>query len=160
MMENRYLFRGRRVENGQWIAGYLWKSKNCYISNDTHDLIVVDPATVGQCTGVSAVKSYRGDKPEDLLIYEDDIISFFVEKTFDPHAINAGKAVGAVYWDDGTERERNLRRPQFKVNVISQDDFASIPWCEFYKCEIIGTVHDKGRGAWNDGGGINNAMAN
>ena len=29
---------------------------------------------IEQCTGLSAVKSYRGVKPEDLLIFEGDII--------------------------------------------------------------------------------------
>lgn len=27
-----------------------------------------------QCTGLSAAKSYRGDKPEDLLVFEGDIV--------------------------------------------------------------------------------------
>ena len=86
-MDNRYLFRGKRMGSSEWAVGYYRKG---YSSVGTADLIEippadpdsvycckeVDPDTIGQCTGLPAKKSYRGDKPVDLLIFEDDIAEF------------------------------------------------------------------------------------
>ena len=86
-MNERYLFRGKN--DGEWFIGSLHV---CSKTNHHHiigkfagdevaeinlvynDVVEVDPATVGQCTGLSAIKSYRGSRPEDLLIFEGDIV--------------------------------------------------------------------------------------
>lgn len=71
-MEDRYLFRGKRIDNGEWVEGDLVHS--VYKINDVcvgqygnevgmHE---VDPSTICQCTG-------RNDK-NDKLIYENDIM--------------------------------------------------------------------------------------
>ena len=36
---------------------------------------IVDPATVGQCTGLTAAKSYRGTESWDLMVFEGDIVN-------------------------------------------------------------------------------------
>lgn len=83
---NRYLFRGRRLDNGKWIMGYY--AFNGWIDADSeqhqrHQIIPdyasalygyeVDPSTIGQCTGLLAAKSYRGESEADRLIYKSDI---------------------------------------------------------------------------------------
>lgn len=77
------LFRGKRVDNGEWVEGYYYESKisGCFILspkikvrkkdgvviNDSFEVAKVIPETVGQCTGLT---DKNGQK-----IFEGDIIS-------------------------------------------------------------------------------------
>jgi len=84
-MMDRYLFRGKRLDNSELVLGFLMVPINrphtdlhiLPLSTETEkycrNYYEVDPATIGQCTGLSAKKSYRGERPEDLLIFEGDI---------------------------------------------------------------------------------------
>lgn len=52
-----YKFRGKRIDNGQWVYGYLFKIwDKCYIlwgtTNDGPNMTEVDPETIGQYTGL------------------------------------------------------------------------------------------------------------
>lgn len=69
-MEDRYLFRGKRKDNGEWIQGYLygiWERRYILwgMTNDIPNMVEVDPSTVCQCTG--------GKDKNSKLIYENDI---------------------------------------------------------------------------------------
>jgi len=82
-MLNRHLFRGKRLDNGEWVQGNLvenWQFGNNFIPAvirprqiEFHQdytqksyALEVDPATVGQCTGLC-------DKNETI-IFEGDIV--------------------------------------------------------------------------------------
>lgn len=79
-MEDRYLFRGKRIDNGEWVQGHLitdeQDEKKCFIAyifgtdedGQPHDVdsALVDPQTICQCTGL---KDKNGK-----LIWENDIV--------------------------------------------------------------------------------------
>lgn len=76
-MENRYLFRGKRIDNGEWVEGYLSypfctkKGNESYYFYAKDSLgffcrCVVDASTICQCTGL---KDKNGK-----LIWENDIV--------------------------------------------------------------------------------------
>ena len=71
-MENRFLFRGKRKDNGEWIFGNLIQTDDGvyiiqnYVPQHLIKNYEVDPATVCQCTGLE-------DKNGNL-ICENDII--------------------------------------------------------------------------------------
>ena len=97
-MENRYLFRGKRIDNGEWVEGNLiqnsdaedgWeaiiipaKNSNMFTKHIKHgygDLgyenwYRVDPSTICQCTGLK-------DK-SGKLIFENDIMEAHIDEDF------------------------------------------------------------------------------
>ena len=75
-MEDRYLFRAKRKDNGEWKEGFLLKRWDGLwiftIDEKFADLII--PSTVCQCTGL---KDKNGK-----LIWENDILSGHIDDEF------------------------------------------------------------------------------
>ena len=78
-MEDRFLFRGKKIDNGEWIQGYLygiWERRYILwgMTNDIPNMVEVDPETVCQCTAMP-------DKNKKL-VFEHDIVWDSDERAF------------------------------------------------------------------------------
>ena len=76
-MEDRYLFKAKRLDNGEWVQGYLygiWEKRYVLwgMTNDIPDMIEVDTSTICKCTGL---KDKNGQK-----IWENDIVDYLGHK--------------------------------------------------------------------------------
>ena len=114
-MENRYLYRGKRIDNGEWMEGHLITDEKDDLKyfigyvlgtdedGSPHDLdaVQVDPSTICQCTGLK-------DKSGNL-IFENDIMEAHIDEDF-PEDVSRFK----VEWNgkgwvenhpDGVDRE-------------------------------------------------------
>ncbi|HHY96598.1 MAG TPA: hypothetical protein GYA04_01050 [Acholeplasma sp.] len=134
------LFRGKRLDNGEWIIGYYAKLPHPstaflkdyivevkfdeeYVVDDI-EYILVDPKTVGQFTGLL---DKNGNK-----IFEGDIIkskyNTTVIKFGEFHDTKSHEQVGfyQVYWGD------------------DWDDFSNATMDDVKDGEIIGNIHDNG----------------
>lgn len=74
-MKDRYLFKAKRIDNGEWVQGYLygiWEKRYILwgMTNDVPDMIEVDPSTICQCTGKRDMYNH--------LIFENDLMDGFI----------------------------------------------------------------------------------
>lgn len=125
-MEERYLFKAKRIDNEEWVQGYLfgiWEKRYILwgMTNDIPNMIEVDPTTICQCTGL---KDKNGN-----LIWENDVVGFW-----DAYSTENGQAemdcIGKVVWDDETI--------SFQVtNRLSAESYEVLD-----ECSIIGNIFD------------------
>lgn len=76
-MEDRYLFKAKRIDNGEWVVGFythIYKKHYIYTGQLIHgglydiaERFEVDPSTVCRCTGM---KDKNGN-----LIFDNDIVN-------------------------------------------------------------------------------------
>ena len=108
-MENRYLYRAKRTDNGEWVEGFLIKGRWYFDEREIYAIlpmdlciypgceisewIEIDPSTICQCTGKTDI--------EKNLIFEHDVVSF-LDMTSTDNGYAEYWQVGEVLWDDET----------------------------------------------------------
>ena len=119
-MNREILFRGKRIENGEWVYGslVLWYDGSISIETGVYDapMYAVDPATIGQYTGLTDKNRKR--------IFEGDLITI-------PGSKRQGLPA-PVTWSNFDARFEICRRG---FNPICLDGDEGI-------YEVIGNIHD------------------
>ena len=125
-MNERYLYKAKRTNGGEWVEGYLVRSftgihyivKSLdHILNQV-EIYEVDPSTICQCTGLM-------DK-NGKMIWENDIVRI---------VYNGIEHIYKVIWDVS---ELDFKATNGKENYKS--NFQYLPCCE--EIEVIGSAID------------------
>ena len=135
------LFRGKRIDNGEWIYGGIdsdWampyeKRKRYWIIPPFHDGVMVDPETVGQYTGVTDKKGNR--------VFEGSIFRY------EPHFTTEKACLGIVKYRNTYDRQRACNDCGFVIEwqheplLTLREDL--LYWCGDRKsASVIGNIHD------------------
>ena len=131
-MNDRYLFRAKRIDNGEWVEGYYTyyphgftsedkmehAIRDTHTSGDCNKIYFVDPLTICQCTGI---KDKNGK-----MIWENDIciINDGTLDEEDGYFILDWESDRAMYEFEGTGLCVNFD------NVYG------------YECEVVGNIFD------------------
>lgn len=135
-MKREILFRGKRIDNGEWEEGYLivpeFAPERTFIgylfAEDDHDIDVVevDPETIGQYTGL---KDRHNNK-----IFEDDIM-FLDSELQQTH--------GIVEFGKHSTRNSKVKEVGFFVhwsNRLLRTDIGY--WASRKLCQVVGNIYD------------------
>ena len=129
------LFRGKRVDNGEWVEGYYIKSPE--FDGEGVSVITVDKPrmpyyvnneTVGQYTGLCDKKGKK--------IFEGDIFRPFDNEIIVVAWIDYYSTLGFLCRIEHTETKRG------KEITESHDGWAMLCDYELSELEIIGNIHD------------------
>lgn len=118
-MNDRYLFRAKRIDNGEWTYGYLygiWERKYILwgMTNNVPDMTEVDPSTICQCTGLKH-------------FFEKDIV-----KRTDLHKVG-DPSIGIIEYD--------VENTAFVIHWINKEKYSPMyPWKD--KIKVIGNIFD------------------
>lgn len=139
-MEDRYLFKAKRIDNGEWVKGVPFEieGKHVILIKDNENLlrvhyleenmwtaeiyaIEVDASTICQCTGL---KDRNGK-----LIWANDIVAYWDTYSTE-NGLEEADCIGKVVWDDETL--------SFQVtNRLSAESYEALD-----ECSVIGNTFD------------------
>lgn len=140
-----YLFHGKRVDNGEWVEGYLVYNKarkQYYIMDDVDSFPVpVHKDSVGQWTGIYDINQRK--------IFENDIVRTqpYLDRPYSKNR-QSKQFIGVVeYYTCHFKNNLNDLHEQiydagWKVKVKDYGKYTHGAWSDFYECEVIGTAFD------------------
>lgn len=133
-MKNRYLFRGKRIDNGEWVVGHFYEFMDkSYIflpPFTSKDLTYeVDPSTICQCIGLK--------DDNKTLIFKNDVLSLKdeINKCEWKAVVKFGNPNGEYNWG-------------WQLVPITECDANKdiLLWVEtemdYMFCEVIGNIFD------------------
>lgn len=135
-MNDRYLFRAKRTDNGEWVEGYLLNvaKLNAFICTGkikidgalkgivAPEMYAVDPSTICQCTGFSDEVKKK--------IFEGDIVGF-IDCTSTENGYSEQYCRGQVTWDKETA--------SFQVTeLLSAESYEVLD----RGCKVLGNIFD------------------
>ena len=123
-MEDRYLYRAKRTDNGEWTYGYLygiWERKYILwgMTNDVPNMTEVDPSTICQCTGL---KGKNGK-----LIWENDILLGYLDDSYPEDATYAE----VLWWRSGFYTRERGSNDVHEIDAFTEQNY-----------EVIGNIFD------------------
>ena len=138
-MESRYLYRGKRIDNGKWVEGSLvtgvffrlgqeipymfcpnLADYDCFEDfSEENGIFEVDPSTICQCTGL---KDKNG-----RLIFENDILSGHIDVGFP---------------EDETRKRVVWHENGWCTNELRCDDYEELDDFDSENFEVIGNMID------------------
>ena len=144
-MNNRYLYRAKRTDNGEWVEGYLLNIAkiNAFICTGkikldgalkgivAPEMYAVDPSTICQCTGL---KDKNGK-----MIWENDVVELY-----DRNTDYKWRAV-VLFGNPNCEYTWGW---QLKPIVECETNTDILCWIDMEEsgafCEVIGNIFDEG----------------
>ena len=134
-MNREILFRGKRVDNGEWVYGYLYQDGliGCNIFQTKPHLAayIVDPSTVCQFTGLTDRNGVK--------IFEGDVVERKGVGVWEDYVNEKGEK-----WSRSTNRkkdERGIIRYDEDVTQFTSDN--PCIWLGYYDdIEVIGNIFD------------------
>lgn len=129
-MEDRYLFKAKRLDNGEWVQGNIFLDIEKNKSSETYRIYpvdhvdicrIVDETTICQCTGL---KDKNGK-----LIWENDIASY-------SDLITGDKKIICIEWNKMQASFVRKYRSPMGLQYLYIDEYIAS------RMEIIGNIFD------------------
>lgn len=138
-MNNRYICKGKRKDNGEWIYGdliidqygkyYIHPNANAFSVNEYNlakciQMIEIIPETVGQCTG----RKYANDK----LLFEGDIVKWYSDYDDTWGYSHTAEDYGVVVWNAN----------DYCWNIKVNDELMPFNDYDWDISMVVGNIHD------------------